>query len=345
MNFRPAVAICLLTFVSHTVGPALAQDQPIPVGAIDFYGYGGIDIDKIRAALPVHIGDSFPTWEAVRAMSPKIREIVLQMTGKPATGLSNVQIEKALLIYIGLAGSTMKKFPLNPAPTGSAVLTPKMLDLYDQKMDLWPKSVAAGAPDDQSKGYALSSMPELRTVELAIRDYALQNEDLILNVLKTASDPKQRIAASDALGYAKQSQTQIDALVAASHDPDSYVRNNATRALGVLAESDPKTAAQIPAEPFIQMLSSESWTDRNKAGFVLQALTSTRDPEVLSALRAQALGSLIEMAKWHEVGHAVSFRIILGRIGGIDEKLLNQKVWKNDQVDDLITAAHKAERF
>jgi len=342
MSFRSVAAICLLVISSHSIHRASAQEQPVPIGAIDFYGYGGIDVDKIRAALPVHIGDSFPTMEAERAMSPKIREVVLQMTGKQATGVANVRIDKAYLIYIGLAGATMKKFPLNPAPTGSAVLTQKMLDNYNQKMDLWPKAVAAGAADDQSNGYPLSSIPELRTVELTTRDLALQNEDLILNVLKTAADPKQRIAAADALGYAKQSPTQIDALVEASHDPDSYVRNNATRALVVLAQSNPKTAAQIPAEPFIEMLSSESWTDRNKAGFVLQSLTAGRDPKVLSALRAQALDSLIEMAKWHEAGHAYPFRIMLGRIGGIDEKQLNEMAGKNDQVDAIITAARNA---
>jgi hypothetical protein len=342
VNYRLAAAICLLALSSHNIHQAVSQEQPVPIGAIDFYGYGGIDVDKIRAALPVHIGDSFPTWEAERAMSPKIREVVLQMTGKPATGVTNVRIDKAYLIYIGIAGATMKKFPLNPAPTGAARLTQKMLDIYDQKMDLWPKSVAAGAPDDESNGYALSSFPELRAVELATRDYALQNEDLILIVLKAASDAKQRIAAADALGYAKQSQTQIDALVAAAHDPDSTVRNNATRALGVLASSNPKTAAQIPAEPFIEMLSSESWTDRNKAGFVLQSLTAGRDPKVMSALRAEALESLIEMAKWHESGHAYSFRIILGRIGGIDEKQLMEMAWKNDQVDAISTAARSA---
>ena len=342
VNYRLAAAICLIAFSSHTIHQAVAQEQPVPIGAIDFYGYGGIDIDKIRAALPVHIGDSFPSYEAERAVSPKIREVILRMTGKPATGVSNVRVENAYLIYIGLAGATMKKFPLNAAPTGSAGLPQKMLDVYNQKMDLWSKSVAAGATDDDSNGYALSSFPELRTVELSTRDYAVQNEDLILTVLKTASDPNQRVAAADALGYAKQSPAQIEGLVAAAHDPDSYVRNGATRALGVLAESNPRTAAQIPAEPFIEMLSSESWTDRNKAGFVLESLTLGRDPKVLSALHTEALESLIEMAKWHEIGHAVSFRIILGRMGGMDEKRLNEMAGKNDQLDAIVTAARNA---
>jgi len=45
------------------------------------------------------------------------------------------------------------------------------------------------------------------------------------------------------------------------------------------------------------------------------------------------LDPLIEMAKWHDSGHATPFRIILGRIGGIDEKRLQQMAGKSDQVD------------
>jgi hypothetical protein len=339
---RQLIATCLLICFCSQPPNALAQAQSIPISAIDFYGYGGIDIEKLRTALPVHVGDTFPSFEAERANSPKIRAVVLQMTGKPAVSVNNVLIEGAFLIYIGLSGTTMKKFPLNPEPTGTAQLPQELVQLYDQKMAILPKAIAAGAKDDESAGYAISSFPELRSKELAIRDYAAQHEDLIRTVLGGASDANQRIVASDALGYAKESRSQIEALVRASHDSNSVVRNNATRALGVLASSDPKIAADIPAEPFIEMLSSESWTDRNKAGWVLQSITSTRNPKVLAELRSQAIEPLIEMAKWHDNGHAGSFRTILGRIGGIEEARLKEMADKNEQVDAIIAAARSA---
>jgi len=209
-------------------------------------------------------------------------------------------------------------------------------------MEILPKSIAAGATDDESNGYALSRFPELRDKELQIRELALQNGDLILDVLKNASDPQQRIVASDALGYAKHSRAQIEALALASHDPNSVVRNNATRALGVLASANAKTASEIPVEPFIEMLSSESWTDRNKAGFVLLSITMTRNPKVLAKLRSEALEPLIEMAKWHDAGHAIEYRLILGRIGGIDEARLQDVAGKRDQLDSIVAAARNA---
>jgi hypothetical protein len=50
--------------------------------------------------------------------------------------------------------------------------------------------------------------------------------------------------------------------------------------------------------PFIDLLNSIEWTDRNKSSFALEMLTESRDPALLLDLRARALRSLIEMARW-----------------------------------------------
>jgi hypothetical protein len=328
-------------FSQHPAG-VVAQQPSVPVGAIDFYGYGGIDIDKLREALPVHIGDKFPSYEAERAMSPKIKEAISKVTGRPAVAVLNVAVQGQYLIYIGLSGTTMKKFPLNPQPQGSVQLPQRLVDVYNKQMELLPKAIAAGESEDDSKGYDLSSFPELHSIQLEMRKLAVRHRKVILDALKNASDAQQRIVASDALGYAKQDRAQIEGLVLACHDRDGLVRNNATRALGVLASAHTRTSLEIPAEPFIEMLSSESWTDRNKAGFLLEGITASRNHKVLAELRSEALEPLIEMAKWHESGHAGMYRIILGRIGGIDEARLQGMSEKSDQVDALVAAARSA---
>jgi hypothetical protein len=48
---------------------------------------------------------------------------------------------------------------------------------------------------------------------LATRDYALQREDLILQVLTSSSDAWHRVIAAQMLGYGRRSDQQIDALV------------------------------------------------------------------------------------------------------------------------------------
>jgi len=67
------------------------------------------------------------------------------------------------------------------------------------------------------------------------------------------------------------------------------------------------------------MMSSGIWTDRNKAGFVLLALSAARDPKLLARLRAQGLDAIVEMARWHDSGHAVPGIAIFARIAGVPE--------------------------
>lgn len=161
-------------------------------------------------------------------------------------------------------------------------------------MEASSNAVRDGASEDDSRGYSLSSDPALRAKQLATREYAVQHEALVRRVLASSADEEQRSIAAHVLGYARQSKIQVGALVRAGHDADNLVRNNAIRALGVLALSNPRIVAGVPVSGFIAMLSSESWTDRNKAGFLLETLTRRRNPKLLHELRSQALDSLID---------------------------------------------------
>ena len=173
---------------------------------------------------------------------------------------------------------------------------------------------------------ALSNDENLRSKELAIRAYALTHETLLRRVLRSSAHAEERIVAAHFMGYARQSRAQIADLVWASHDVDDGVRNDAIRALLVLARSSARIARQIPAAGFVAMVSSGSWSDRNKAVGLLNELTRPRDPKLLGVLRSQALDALIEMARWRASTHADSSRLILGRIGGIEERRLIEMI-------------------
>ena len=140
-------------------------------------------------------------------------------------------------------------------------------------------------------------------------------------------------------GRARQTDQQIGALVTASFDPDDGVRNNAARALAVLLFAKPESSRRIPARRFIDLLSSGTWSDRNKGLMVVQALTETRDSSVLRDLRSRTLVPLIEMAQWPK-GHAISARLILGRVAGIDERRLAQVV-EEEPPNTLLQAFRK----
>ncbi len=318
MLFRSLIAIAALTGTGHA--------QSSRVGEIEFFGYTGLDLVAVRKAIPVHEGDKIP-----RSMNA-VKGAAKQVTGVEPTDVGGVCCDARgmSMLYIGL-GKSGGSHAYNPAPTGTSKFPKSVTKLYDQAMDvLLPVLQKGTVTEDDSKGYALFADPKLHSIQLAMRDYALGHESLILEVLESSSGGQQRIVAAELLGYAEQSKGQFDALAKAGYDANSTVRNNAVRALLVLAKSDPKVAAQIPAMQFIPMLHSGTWTDLNKGSWLLEALSAARDPKLLGALREEALDSLLEMARWRTPGHSYAARMILGRIAGIEEQRLVEMVEKGE---------------
>ena len=332
-----AFLFLLVLLVSVTFG----QDKPTPIGQIDFYGYAGLDLAQIRSSLPLREGDKLSFAGMDQTILRLTREIK-QSTGYEPTDIAPVCCDGQgnLSVYIGLPGKSSKRLRYNAPPQDSIRFPASIVKLYQQTMDLLMETVQKQATEDRSQGYGLSSYPPLRAKQLATREYATHHELLVLRVLQSSSDAEQRGIAAEVLGYARQSKQQIAALVRASHDVDDGVRNNAVRALAVLAQSSPQVARRIPTAGFIEMLDSGVWTDRNKAGFLLTVLSDTRNRKLLGRLRSQALESLIEMARWQDPGHAQSAGMLLGRIAGIDEDRLQQLV-ASGQVDVIIKALQK----
>src|SRR5262245_44457175 len=107
-------------------------------------------------------------------------------------------------------------------------------------------------------------------------------------------------------------------------DPAEGLRNNAARALAVMAGAARQTTRQpmpikIPVRPFIEMLNLIEWKDHNKSSWALLRLTDKRDPAVLSEIRQKALPSLIEMARWKSSGHSQASFVLLGRVARLPE--------------------------
>jgi hypothetical protein len=230
---------------------------------------------------------------------------------------------------------------LNPVPNGTETLPAEMMSLVDQIEAANSAAIRKGgnaAEEDDSQGYALTKDPPVRELRLKARAWAVDHGPEIETVLKSSSDRTQRRAAGMLLGYARQSHEQMAALVVACRDADQFVRNNATRALSVLVQSNPQLGAQIEPDTFLAMLGSGVWTDHNKAVALLDSMTMARDPKLLARIKAEALDPLIEMATWTETGHAMAARFVLGRVGGIPEQKLLMMSWTGS-VEAIVAAA------
>lgn len=321
MNRRlilPTACLVLLVTVA-----ACAQNR---IGDIEFFGYTNFaNPHQIRKELPVHVGDKI----ALLQTDTKVLKAIRFETGQEPTDVAFVCCDAHgnSTLFIGLPGPTTSRFHYYASPKGHERLPDNLNRLYRRLNHEWEAAVREGkvtAREDDSRGYALIKYPPAHALQIQLRKYALWHQAILLQVLRNSSDVEQRRIAAEGLGYARESQTQISALVRAASDPDAAVRNNAARALLVLAKSNPRVAAKIPARNFIAMVKSGVWTDRNKASLVLAKLTKSGSPLLLAKLRKEALPALIEMAEWRDVAHASDARIILGRIAGIPEEQLRR---------------------
>jgi len=107
--------------------------------------------------------------------------------------------------------------------------------------------------EDDSEGYALSLDPQAHTKQLTLHIRGAPF-DIGASRVGICRDVEQRQIAAEILGYAGRSREQVRALIRAGHDVDSGVRNNAIRALVVLARSSSEASAMIPGECFVGLL-------------------------------------------------------------------------------------------
>lgn len=328
---RSLLIILLLTF------PAFGQEERKLIGEIEFFGYSGIDLKQLRESLPIQEGDEFNIEKRgqLTKILGKIETSIQEALARPTTDVLPVCCDRQgnWMIYIGLSG----RDPLyHPQPEENKKLPGKILDLYERLEEQLEDAIKRGvAQEDQSQGYALSIDPPLRKTQLEMREYALEQGDLVRDVLVNGKDDKHRIAAAEILGYARQSKPQILALVHAARDENRIVRNNATRAFWILINSNPDLAAEVPMEFYIDMLLSQKWTDTNKASLALSSITERNNPEILNRLRQKDVQErLVEMARWR-TWHAGYAKYVLGRLAGIDEKQLKELV-NSGQTDAII---------
>jgi len=338
------LAVATVAVAIVLVGVAIAwSEEPSSttrIGVVDFFGTSGVDVAAVRRRLPLRAGDTLEE-SRFEELQQKIQAAVEAVVHRSPTDVAGVCCDAhgGWLLYIGLAGSNHHPATHQPVPSGSACLPATAVDLYTRAVDANMKAAQKGdTAEDDSQGYALGNDPDLRQAQLALRDFAVKNAGPIRAALRDCSLAENRQAAAALLGYADRSAEQTAQLVQSANDADALVRNNALRALEVLAATP--AGAGMQADALVGMLNSGSWTDRNKAGLLFMRLTERRDPHLRSVLAHQALASLVEMARWQDAPHALPYRLILGRIGGIEEKRLLE-LTSSGKVETIITAAVK----
>ncbi len=308
-----------------------------PVGIIDFYGLRTVTVKQVSDALPISVGDS-PMPENFASVERRLRAI----PGVVDARLNLVCChEGRSILFAGIAESDAPALVFHRPPIGPARLPADIVQAGADFMEALPAAVLRGVGEDHSQGHALSFDPAVHAIQERFIVYAARQRKLLRDVLRNSAEATHRALAAQVLGYAADKKAIVPDLVSAMRDPDANTRNNATRALliiAALAERAPERRLRIPPQPFIDLLNSLVWTDRNKSAGALEQLTASRDPALLSALRTRALPSLIEMARWKSPAHAASAIVIVGRIGGLSEEEIQTAQQRGD-VNRVIAAA------
>jgi hypothetical protein len=321
--------------------PAPQDPQMPPIGVIDFYGLRTRTEQQVRAALQIKEGGTL-TSEPKEA---KRRLEALPGVVAASINFGCCEAGKATL-YVGIAEKGAPLIAFRPAPQGKVRLPQEVTQAGEDFQKAHMEAILKGnSGEDDSEGHMLMSDPAARAVQERFLTFAARDLKLLRDVLHQSEDAEQRALAAQVIAYAKDKQAVVNDLVEAMRDPAEGVRNNAMRALAVMAESAAQKTnhpIRIPVRPFIEMLNSVEWTDRNKSSLALLRLTKQRDPAVLSELRQKALPSLIEMARWKVSGHAYPPFFLLGRVAGFSENEIGDAWEHGDRAAFVDAAAKKA---
>jgi hypothetical protein len=303
--------------------PAWAQIPP-PIGIIDTYGLGKTTPEAVRSALGVAVGDPVPA--SVDGMVARLQDL-------PGVEIATINLvcceEGKTILYIGIVEDGVEAPVWNPEPLGSARLTDSIRALGAAFDSAFEGAIRAGdMQEDDSAGHALMHYPPAREIQELFPAIANRERALLRTVLAQSANGADRALAAQIMAYASDKAAVVPDLVTASHDSNETVRNNAVRALAVMAGGN--RPVKVPYEPFLTLLQSPVWTDRNKASLALMQLSASRDPELMAALRPVKT-TLMEMADWKSMGHAYAPLLILGRLGGLSENEIGTALRFNDR--------------
>jgi hypothetical protein len=329
------------TFLTLAVlaSPLPAVGQSGTVGNIDFYGIHTVSPARLREALRVKEGDSITS--AVLKESERLESI----PGVQRAAVDAVCCEEGkTTLYIGIEEAGTAPLVFNPAPGGQVLLPDEIVRSYEAFEAAFMEAVQAGDfVEDGSQGHALMHFPAARAAQERFVHLASHRRSVLTNVLHQSANEEHRAIAAQVLAYSPAKRTIVPELVLAIRDPSSKVRNNAVRALALIAgyaRQNPDRGIVVPPEPLVDLLNSLAWTDRNKSSMALMQITETRDSALLALLKDRALPSLIEMARWKAPGHAVAAFFILGRIAALPDNELFA-AWENDRREEIIEAARQ----
>jgi hypothetical protein len=303
------------------------------IGIIDFFGVRKASLERLKKALGVAEGSPLPRSKA------EVEDKMELVNGVVRARLEAVCCEdgKAVL-YVGIEERGAVAFNYRDNPEGTSKLPEAVVDAYLDFFDKLQTAIRQGdIVEDLTRGHSIMANRDAQAAQLNFLPLAEKHEAILREVLRNSEDEVERAMAAYVIAYVPKKSTVINDLQYALQDPNDGVRNNAMRSLlglTILSEKQPELGLKVSPTWFVEELNSLVWSDRNKAATALLTLTEKREAGLLEMLRERALDSLIDMARWRHLSHALPGYILLGRIAGIEETRL-QTAWSEGKHQPL----------
>jgi hypothetical protein len=328
---------------------AKAEDITPRIGVIEIYGAHRVSVQKIRSAIQVKAGDPLPSREDTEERIDKLSGILASRVEAACCSQRN------MILYVGVEERDAPHIEFHPAPTGNMELPAGLFESYRKFLENVEASIRGrNADEDLTNGYSLMADPESRNLQQSFLPAVEQNLAQIDQVLRQSADAEQRSAAAYLLQYGPRgphtSKVIVDSLQYALRDQEDIVRANAMRALEAVAigaKLHPDEQLRIEPTWFVELMNSVVWSDRHDASRALVNLTDSRPDRAatLQLLRDRALPAVVEMARWHDLKHALPAFILAGRLAGLDEQQIKD-AWLNEDREPVLKEAlsHQGKR-
>jgi len=312
------------------------------VGVVDYYGLRKLTPERIQRVLATHDGDPLPHSKG------DIEDRLERIPGVLRSHLEAVCCDDGkLILFVGIEEKGAVHFNFRTPPAGDVRLTAEIRDTYHEFLTALESAVRdKNVGEDLTNGHSLMADPDVRSRQQQFIAIAAHDLPLLKDVLRNSSADDDRAMAAYIIGYAPKKPDVINDLQQAVQDPDDGVRNNAIRALNaieIFASLHPDSQIQVSPTWFVEMLNSVYWSDRSKAVTALVNLTDHRPAAILSLIRERALLSLVEMARWKSLTHAIGPYTLLGRVGGLTDQQI-EDTWTHGEREAVIAKVLKSAR-
>ena len=314
-----------------------AVAQAPRIGDINYYGLRKVTAEKIQAATGLKKGGTLTASKGdIEDQIDKISGVVLVRVEALCCEGTSVDL------FIGIEEKGAPHPAFHSPPAGNATLPQEILDTYADFLAAVARAAARGnTTEDFTAGYSMMDDPEARSFQPRFLTFAADHFDWLRDVLRNSADESQRAVAAAVIGYGADKQQAAGELQYAIGDPDGAVRANAMRALAaiaVYAGKQPDRNIRIAPTWLVEMLHSIVLEDRLQAARALVVLTDSPNAGALDLIRARALGSLKEMARWTTLRYALPPFLLLGRVAGMPDSEIHAQ-WENGDRESVIEKA------